>query len=239
MKTPPVALITGASQGIGRAIAMKFAEAGYAMALAARRQDVLQNVAAQVGKSYNVPVLVAPTDLRKPEQIAGLVSRTIENFGKIDVLANNAGVLYVKPFLEISAEEYREMMDVNLDAVFRLTQLALPHMIEQKSGAIVNIASLAGKNAVRGGTAYAASKWAIRGFAASLMLEVRHHGIRVITVFPGSVDTPMLDNSPTPPRRETMLQPEDVAHAVYAAVSVPERAMISEIDIRPSNPQKP
>ncbi len=239
MSASTVALITGASQGIGRAVALRFAEAGYAVALAARRQDALQTVAAQIEKTYDVPVLVVPTDLRKPEQIAGLVSRTIEKFGKIDVLINNAGILYVKPFLEISAEEYREMMDVNLDAVFRLTQLALPHMIEQKSGAIVNIASLAGKNAVKGGTAYAASKWAIRGFAASLMLEVRQHGIRVVTVFPGSVDTPMLDNSPAPPRRETMLQPEDVAHAVYAAVSVPPRAMISEIDIRPSNPQKP
>ncbi|RMG61232.1 MAG: SDR family NAD(P)-dependent oxidoreductase [Calditrichaeota bacterium] len=111
-------------------------------------------------------------------------------------------------------------------------------MIKRKSGTIVNIASLAAKNFVKNNSIYVASKFALRGFANSLMLEVREHGIRMITVFPGSVNTELIASSPTAPLPEYMLQPGDVAHAVYAAVTVHPRAMISEIDIRPSNPKR-
>jgi NADP-dependent 3-hydroxy acid dehydrogenase YdfG len=182
--------------------------------------------------------LVIPADLRSPQEIPPIVDSVINEWGKIDVLVNNAGILHLKPFLEITLEEYNEMMDVNMRAAFLLTQNVISHMISRKSGAIVNIASLAGKNGFKTGTGYGASKFAVRGFAASLMAEVREHNIRVITIFPGSVDTPMLERSPNSPLRETMLQPEDIAHAAYSAIHVPPRAMMSEIDLRPSNPRK-
>ena len=182
--------------------------------------------------------MVIPADLKDPQQISAITDSVIDKWGKIDVLVNNAGILHLKPFLEITLAEYQEMMDVNMRATFLLTQKALPHMISRNTGAVINIASLAGKNGFKTGTGYGASKFAVRGFAASLMLEVREHNIRVTTIFPGSVDTPMLDRSPNSPLRETMLQPEDVAHAAYSAIYVHPRAMMSEIDLRPSNPRK-
>ena len=137
-----------------------------------------------------------------------------------------------------SRAEFQEMVDVNLRAVFALTREIVPAMVERGHGAVVNIASLAGKNGFVGGSGYAATKFALRGFAASLMLELRDKGIRVITVFPGSVDTRLIGRNPNAPARDSMLQPEDVAHAVFGAVSVDARAMMSEIDIRPSNPRR-
>lgn len=238
MKDRPVVLVTGASRGIGRAIALKFAAEGYAVAISGRDEESLRETARLIEKTNGVSPVNISADLRDSRQIDHLANAVLEKCGRVDVLVNNAGILHLKPFWEITAEELQEMLDVNIKAVFQLTQKIVPGMVEQKSGAIVNIASLAGKNGFKNGTGYAATKFALRGFAASLMLELREHGIRVITVFPGSVDTRMIARSPLAPSRESMLQAEDVAHAVYAAVSVDSRAMISEIDIRPSNPKK-
>jgi 3-oxoacyl-[acyl-carrier protein] reductase len=238
MLDKPVAIVTGASQGIGQAIAIKFSSEGYAVALTGRNEANLEKTAKIIADNSSQPVCVIPADLRQVDQIENIVRTTIKNWNRIDILVNNAGIMHLKPFLELSLDNYEEMMDVNVRAVFLLTQKVLPHMISQQSGSIVNVASLAGKNGFKTGTGYGATKFAIRGFAASLMMEVREHGIRVVTVFPGSVDTPLLNRSPNAPRRETMLQVEDVAHAVFSAVSVNPRAMISEVDIRPTNPKK-
>lgn len=234
-----VAIVTGASQGIGRAIALKFADEGISVVLAARNEAGLQETAEFIRSRNGASTLIVKTDLRDPQQIENLVDTTLGEWGRIDILVNNAGILIMKPILELTFDEYREMMRVNMDAVFLLTKAVLPTMFSREEGTVINIASLAGKNAVKFGTGYATTKWALRGFAASLMLEVREKNIRVVTVFPGSVNTPMLGASATAPSAETRLQPEDVAHAVYAALSVHPRAMISEIDIRPSNPKKP
>lgn len=233
-----VTLVTGASQGIGQAIALKFATEGHAVAISGRNENNLRRTAEMIQKTSGQPVLMVPADLRDMEQIPGIVEKVTGEWGRIDVLVNNAGILHLKPFLEISSEEYQEMMDVNVRAVFFLTQKVLPHMITRRSGTIINIASLAGKNGFKSGTGYGASKFAVRGFAASLMMEVREYDIRVVTVFPGSVNTPMLNRSPNAPLPKTMLQAEDVAHAAYQAFAVHPRAMISEIDIRPANPKK-
>jgi 3-oxoacyl-[acyl-carrier protein] reductase len=236
MLNKSVAIITGASRGIGRAIAIRFAKEGIAVALVGRDKTALQETADFIKDYSDQPIPQIQADLRNVQQIQSIVDRTIDEWGRIDVLANNAGIMHMKRFPELAQDEIQEMLDVNLRAVMLLTQSALPHIRKSENGAIINIASLAGKNPVKNGTVYAATKWALRGFAASLMLEVRQDDIRVVTIFPGSVDTDL--NRQSTLHRDTMLQPEDVAHAAYSALVVDRRAMMSEIDLRPTNPKR-
>ncbi len=233
-----VVLVTGASRGIGRAIALRFAGEGMRLALCARSRAGLEETRRLIVETGGEEPLMITGDLRDVSQVRQIAQKALDRFGQVDVLVNNAGVLYLKPFLELTVDEFEEMMDVNMKAVFVLTRELLPQMIARKSGSIVTIASLAAKNGFRTGTGYGASKFAVRGFAMSLLQEVREHNIRVITVFPGSVNTDMAGSSPNAPLRETMIQPEDVAEVVYSAISLPERSMVSEIDIRPTNPRR-
>ena len=236
MINQPVAIITGASRGIGRAIAKRFVKEGMAVALVGRDKSALQETSDLIRKESNHPTLQIEADLRDVQQIELIVDKTIAEWGRIDVLVNNAGVMYQKPFEDLNQDEIQGMLDVNLRAPILLTQKSLPHIKKQEDGAIINIASLAGKNPVKNGTVYAATKWALRGFAASLMMEVRQDDVRVVTIFPGSVDTDLNRHSVL--KRDTMMQPEDVAHAAYSALVVDRRTMMSEIDLRPTNPKK-
>jgi 3-oxoacyl-[acyl-carrier protein] reductase len=235
-----VAIVTGASRGIGRVIALKFAREGMAVALTARDKSLLKKVSEEIISTGGQQPLIIPADLRDMSQIPLIPEQVMEKWGRIDILVNNAGLGYLKTFLEIKPEEFQEMLDVNLRAVFLLTQKILPHMIARKTGNIVNIASLAGKNGFKLGTGYAATKWALRGFAQCLMMELREHDIRVITLFPGSVET-SFNRSGQPvtitPAKNKM-QAEDIADAALMAVQIPDRTMASEIDLRPSNPGK-
>ena len=235
MLNKPVTIITGASRGIGREIALKFAKEGMAVALVGRDKSALRESADLIQKESGQPALKIQADLKDVQQISSIVDQTISEWGRIDTLVNNAGVMYQKPFEKLGHDEIQGMLDINLRAVIFLTQKALPYIKKQENGAIINIASLAGKNPVKNGTVYAATKWALRGFASSLMLEVRQDDIRVITIFPGSVDTDL--NRQSPLQRDTMMQPEDVAHAAYSALVVDHRTMMSEIDLRPTNPK--
>jgi len=234
-----VALITGASRGIGQSIALKFAQEGLRVALTARSESSLRETARRIQEAGGEEPLIIPADLRNIKQITEIAKRVVSKWGKIDVLVNNAGIGYLKPFLQLSVDEFREMLDVNITAVFVLTQSVVPHMIDQKTGTIINIASLAGKNGFKTGTGYGASKWALRGFAQSLMLEVREHDIRVVTIFPGSVDTRFgSGESPTGTPPANKMQAGDIAQAAFTAYIMPPRTMVSEIDMRPSNPRK-
>jgi NADP-dependent 3-hydroxy acid dehydrogenase YdfG len=227
-----IAIVTGASRGIGRAVAEALAREGAHVVLVARSRDQLANAVSAInGLGLRATVQVA--DITDPTQLETVITSTVSAFGRLDILVNNAGVGHFKPATDLSLQEFDEMWNLNMRAVFVGSTLVLPHMIGRKWGAIVNISSLAGKNSFKGGTGYCATKWALRGFASSLMLEVREHNIRVITIFPGSVDTAF---SSTIKRGETITQPEDVASAVVFAVTGPERSMFSEIDIRPTNP---
>lgn len=235
-----VAIVTGASRGIGQAIAIKFAREGMAVALTGRDESLLKKVSEDIINSGGYQPLIIPADLRELTDIPKIPQTVMKEWGRIDILVNNAGLGYLKPFLEIKPEEFQEMLDVNLRAVFLLTQQVIPHMIESQNGNVVNIASLAGKNGFKLGTGYAASKWALRGFAQCLMLEVREHDIRVVTIFPGSVETGFSRSgvSPTGTPSQNKIQSIDIAETAYLAVTIPDRTMLSEIDMRPSNPAK-
>ncbi len=227
-----VGIVTGGGRGIGKAIAFALAQEGAKVAIAARTKSELEAVANQIHAAGGTAIAVK-VDLTNDDHVWSLVDATLRRFGRIDILVNNAGMGVFKPLLDMGTAEFDEMWKLNMRAPFVLTKLVLPHMIRNKSGAVVNIASLAGKNGFVNGTGYAATKWALRGWASSLMLEVREHNIRVITIFPGSVDTTF---SSTGKRGPTITQPEDVAAAVVFAVTAPQRSMFSEIDVRPTNP---
>jgi NADP-dependent 3-hydroxy acid dehydrogenase YdfG len=230
--TSKVAFVTGASKGIGRAIAGGLAREGAHVVLVARSKSEL-GAAVDEMKKFGLHASCEIADITEPAQLERAMHATVANFGRVDILVNNAGVGHFKPVTELSLREFDDMWNLNMRAVFVATKAVLPHMMKAKSGVIVNISSLAGKNGFKGGTGYGATKWALRGFASSLMLEVREHNIRVITIFPGSVDTSFsLMNK----RGEKITQPEDVASAVVFAVTAPERTMFSEIDLRPTNP---
>ena len=175
--------------------------------------------------------------MSKENDVAGLIERTISTFGRIDILVNNAGVGFFSKVSDLETAEFDRMFSTNMRGVFLCTKSVLPTMIQQRSGDVVNISSLAGRNAFVGGAAYAATKWALIGFARSLMLEVRQYDIRVITICPGSVDTGF-DARPETGRKDASRTPkaQDIADVVLNALRMPRNVMVSEIDVRPTNP---
>ncbi len=229
-----VAIVTGAGRGIGRGIARALAAEGAHLVLAARTVEEIGSVAQEI-RTDGGTALAVRADVTQEADIRSLVDTTMKSFRRLDILVNNAGVGVFREAVDLRTEEFDRMWNVNVRGVFLMTKVVLPVMMKARSGAIVNIASLAGKNAFKGGTGYGATKWALRGFSASLMLEVREHGIRVVTIFPGSVDTSFSGRGK---RVSSIPQPEDVAGAVVFAVTAPGRALFSEIDLRPTNPPK-
>jgi NADP-dependent 3-hydroxy acid dehydrogenase YdfG len=227
-----VAIVTGAGRGIGRAISRTLASEGAAVVVAARSLTELEAVA-QECRSAGVEALAVRTDITDPKEVQNLVGTTVRQFGRIDLLVNNAGIGFFKPVVALPLEEFDAMWNVNMRGVFLASREVLPFMEKAGSGCIINIGSLAGKNPVRDGAGYAATKWALRGFSSSLMLEVRDKNIRVVTIFPGSVDTSFRRTSGT---GRNITKPEDVASAVVFAATFPARSMVSELDVRPTRP---
>jgi NADP-dependent 3-hydroxy acid dehydrogenase YdfG len=231
----PVAIVTGAGSGIGRAVAQKFAGAGWRVTLVGRRRDALEETAKLAGGAC----LVAAADVADAAAVKALVATTREKFGRIDVLAHCAGTnIAQRSWEQVSAEDYRLVLGANLDGAFHCAQAVLPAMRQQGAGTIVVINSDAGRIAnVKAGAAYVASKFGLAGLVQSLNAEERGRGIRACSIFPGDVNTPLLDRRPQPPPPEArvkMLQPEDVAAAVWLAATLPPRAIIEELVIRPA-----
>lgn len=233
----PVALITGATEGIGRAIAFALAADGYAVGICARTSDrVTETVAELKAAGYQAAGVAA--DVSDPDQVHAAVAGTVAALGPVDVLVNNAGIGILKPFQDLTLEDWDRTMAVNLRSMYLVTREVLPAMRARGDGAIVNVASLAGRNPVVGGTAYAASKHAVLGFSKSLMMEVRKEGVRVMAICPGSVRTGFgADRTVAKVSRSGVLEPEDVADLIVAQLRLPARALASEIDLRPANPQ--
>lgn len=227
-----VALITGASRGIGRATVLRLAQAGVTTVLAARTEHELSTVAAMV-RASGTEALVVPTDVTNDQQMEALVNATLARFGRLDILVNNAGGGPPRtPVVKARIVDWEWTLRVNLWATMVLSKLVLPAMIAQRSGTIVNICSLAGLTGKAGEAAYAAAKFGVRGFSQSLFEEVREHGIKVSTICPGYVDTALI-----PPNRRVdrskMLSPEDVAEAVYEVVVSSARCCPLEIVLQP------
>jgi 3-oxoacyl-[acyl-carrier protein] reductase len=230
------AVVTGAGKGIGRAIALALARQHADVVVAARTHADVQAVQREIeelgGRSLSLRA-----DVRQENDVERLVQQTVNAFGKVDILVNNAGVGYFSRVVDMRVEDFDDMFATNMRGVFLCTRAVLPHMIQRHSGDIINIASLAGRNAFIGGAGYAATKWALIGFARSLMLEVREHDIRVITICPGSVDTGF-DRRPDAKTKDKsrIPQAEDIARVVIDALLMPRNVMVSEIDVRPTNP---
>jgi NAD(P)-dependent dehydrogenase (short-subunit alcohol dehydrogenase family) len=236
MSTRSPAFVTGATQGIGRATAFALGRAGYRVGVCARTASKVEAIVSEL-RAEGIEAAGAAADVADPEQVRRSVALVVAQLGEIGVLVNNAGVLIARPFEELTLEDWDVTMATNVRSLYIVTREVLPGMRRRRKGTIVNVASLAGRNGFAGGTAYTASKHAVLGFARSLMLEVRKEGVRVVTVCPGSVDTGMLVDQPMlSPDRERILQPEDVADAILHAVRLPGRALVSELDIRPTNP---
>jgi NAD(P)-dependent dehydrogenase (short-subunit alcohol dehydrogenase family) len=230
-----VAVLTGAGRGIGAAIAAKIARLGAVVVLCGRTRGPLDSTADAISKAggraeaFQCDV----TDMRSVEAVAAHVDQTL---GRIDILVNNAGVGgFGGPLHLLAPESWDQVLNTNLRGVYYGIRAFAPMMIRAHGGHIINISSLAGKNALPNGAAYAASKWGLNGLSYSVAEELRIHNIRVSVVCPGSVDTELSPHAGKDPAK--MLQPEDVAHAVAMLVTQAPQSFVSEILLRPT--QKP
>jgi 3-oxoacyl-[acyl-carrier protein] reductase len=227
-------IVTGASRGIGRGIALKFAEEGRDVMLFGRDVEALKETQRLV-KAKGVDAEYYSGDVGDEEFVNKSVKEILDKYGKVDVLINNAGMGIFREVINASLDDYKIQVNANLYGIFNFSKAVLNNMIERKSGAIINIASLAGKNVFAGGAMYSATKHAVKGFTGCLMQEVRQHNIKVAAVFPGSVETDF--HSGGSPASSKKLMPEDVAETVSLIIKLPVRALASEIDIRPTNPK--
>jgi 3-oxoacyl-[acyl-carrier protein] reductase len=230
------AVVTGGSRGIGRAIAGALAAAGMDVVIGARAESEIDRVAEELTAAGGGRVVGVRCDVRGRRDCERLVARAVEVFGRLDVLVNNAGVGIFKPVAEMSGDEWLQQIETNLSGVFFCASAALPHLAK-RGGWIVNIGSLAGKNAFPGGAAYNATKFGLIGFSEALMQEVRHDGVRVTCIMPGSVASEFADRTPSPDDA-WKIQPDDLARIVLDLLATPERTLPSRIEVRPTKPPK-
>jgi 3-oxoacyl-[acyl-carrier protein] reductase len=230
------ALVTRATEGIGRATAFALGRAGFAVGVCARTASKVAALLADL-RQAGIEAAGRPADVGNPDEVDRMVAEVEGQLGPVDVLVNNAGVLIGKKLEDLTLEDWDVTMATNVRSLFLVIRRVLPGMRERRYGTIVNVASVSGKSGFVGGTAYAASKHAVMGFSRSLMLETRRDGVRVVAICPGSVATAMLQDQPllrSDPAR--ILQPEDVAESILLAVRLPARALVNELEIRPTDP---
>jgi 3-oxoacyl-[acyl-carrier protein] reductase len=230
-----VAVVTGAGRGIGAAIARRLAAMGATAVLCGRTQDTLDSTARTIREAGGKTEVI-PCDVTVLHQLEHAATRVDSTFGRLDILVNNAGVGGVHDTLHnLLPEDWDRILNTNLRGVYFAIRAFVPMMIRAYSGHIINISSLAGKNALPNGAAYAASKWGLNGLTYSVAEELRPHNIRVSVICPGSTETEFGPHAGKDPSK--MLQPEDIAHAVAMLVTQAPQSFVSEILLRPT--QKP
>ena len=229
------ALITGASSGIGKATALAFAKVGIDLALVSRSSDKLAKVA------YDTQVLgveskVYPLDLENVETVPGNIQRIINDFGNIDILVNNAGIGYTAPLNQTSLSDWQRVINLNLTSVFQCIIGVLPAMRDRGTGTIINVASIAGKQAFANWGAYSVSKAGVIALSQALAQEERVHGIRVTAICPGAVNSSLWDTDTVNADfdRSKMLSPENVAQSILYTVMLPKQAVVDELTLMPS-----
>ena len=236
MTTARIALVTGGTRGIGFATARRLAKDGFKVFISGRRDSSVLEAVARFEKD-GLEVQGFAADARREEEQRRLVHSVFDTAGRLDVLVNNAGIGHFESVDQLAPERFREVLETNLFGVFYAIHYAAPLMKKNGGGFIVNVASLAAVNAFAGGSAYNASKFGLLGFSEAAMLDLRHDGVRIATVLPGSVSTDFMHYHGNR-NFSWMLEADDVAEAVADLVRFPDRAIPSRIDLRPSRPPK-
>jgi 3-oxoacyl-[acyl-carrier protein] reductase len=231
------AIVTGGTKGIGRAIAEALMREGVNVCISARHEDEIERAVTELGDVGEASVVGAVCDVRDYEEVKALVAHTVAELGGVDILVNNAGIGLFASVEELSPEDFRAVLETNLFGVFYCCHEAIPQMKKRGGGYIINISSLAGTNAHPQMSAYNASKFGLNGFSEALMQEVRHDGIKVSYIMPGSVNTEFGGDEASP-EKSWQLQPDDIARVVIDLLHHHERSLPSRVEIRPSKPPK-
>jgi 3-oxoacyl-[acyl-carrier protein] reductase len=232
------ALVTGASKGIGLAVARALSSAGACVVICARGSKALDQALAELRNGSGGEVAGRTADVSNSDQVAQLFGFVDKQFGGLDILVNNAGIGVFRATRELNVEEWNRVIETNLSGAFYCSREALERF--QKSGAggsIINISSLAGKNPFAGGAAYNASKFGLNALSEAMMLDHRYDNVRVSYILPGSVDTAFSGHE-VEQRSDWKIAPEDIAELVLQILRMPERTLISRIEVRPSRPRK-
>ncbi|TDM07879.1 SDR family NAD(P)-dependent oxidoreductase [Macrococcus lamae] len=229
------ALITGGSRGIGRALALKLASKGVNVAITGRNFKSLQETLSAIDK-YDVDAAAIVADMKNKDDIKAAVDHTLETFGQIDILINNAGVMDHELFLDTTEEMFRELLETNVMGPYHMMQQVLPHMIEQKTGDIVNIASMSAVNSSEQTAAYSATKFALAGLTEGVMKEMRKHNIRTFTINPSAVLTDLIGETSLDP--DTMIHAEDIADVIVSQLQLNRRVFVKTNQIWATNPQQ-
>lgn len=232
------AIITGAGKGIGKAVAAALAAEGVNLGLVARTSADLEALQAELTDTYGVKVAITAADISVKAEVDRAVASLKESLGSIDILINNAGIASFGTLLEMEPEQWERIIQTNLMGTYYVTRAALPAMLEQSSGSIINISSTAGERGVATGSAYCASKFAVLGLTEALMQEVRKSNIRVTALTPSTVNTELAINAGLKIGDEDrMMQAEDVAELVLATLKLPDRVFLKTAGIWTTNPQ--
>ena len=229
------ALITGASSGIGKATALAFAKAGIDVALVSRSQEKLEAIAT-AAREVGVEAKAYALDLAEIEQVKAGISAIAADFAPIDILVKNAGIGYTNPLSQTNLSDWQQVIDLNLTSVFQCIVGILPAMRDRKRGTIVNVASIAGQQPFPTWGAYSVSKAGLIALSKTLAAEERSHGIRVVTISPGAVNTPLWDTDTVQVdfNRSAMLTPEIVAQSIVHTALLPEQAVVESVTLMPS-----
>lgn len=232
----PCALVTGASTGIGKATALAFAQSGFNLILVSRSQAKLTALAEQIADLGQGQAVVVSLDLAEVAQVKAALTKALTAFGRIDVLVNNAGMGYTGALIDMPLADWQQVMGLNLTSVFQCVQAVLPQMRQQESGMIINVASIAARQSFPDWGAYSVSKAAIVALSKAVSVEERPHGIRVVTILPGAVNTPLWDTDTVQADfdRSGMLTPEMVANTILQAALLPQDAVVEELTLMPS-----